>query len=121
MRLNHPLEYYKHVYPLVHGSHFVSSLNPLLHQVTSRLSAVDSLPMSRGLGFGAKYLQDHFSSWAKQQGGYVRTYRDISPVVLEVHLLDPINDLQLTISLVFCEMLVNTVFIYLSTGGSFCE
>ncbi|KAM9407410.1 apoptosis facilitator Bcl-2-like protein 14 [Salvelinus alpinus] len=39
-------------------------------EVTSRLSVVDSLPMSRVLGFGAKYLQDHFSSWAIQQGGY---------------------------------------------------
>ncbi|CAB1333748.1 unnamed protein product [Coregonus sp. 'balchen'] len=46
----------------------------LLHQVTSRLSAVDSLPMSRVLGFGAKYLQDHFSSWARQQGGYEEAF-----------------------------------------------
>ncbi|XP_014063311.2 apoptosis facilitator Bcl-2-like protein 14 isoform X1 [Salmo salar] len=43
-------------------------------EVTSRLSAVDSLPMSRVLGFGAKYLQDHFSSWAKQQGGYEEAF-----------------------------------------------
>ncbi|XP_055793992.1 apoptosis facilitator Bcl-2-like protein 14 [Salvelinus fontinalis] len=43
-------------------------------EVTSRLSAVDSLPMSRVLGFGAKYLQDHFSSWAIQQGGYEEAF-----------------------------------------------
>ncbi|KAK6291245.1 apoptosis facilitator Bcl-2-like protein 14 [Coregonus clupeaformis] len=43
-------------------------------EVTSRLSAVDSLPMSRVLGFGAKYLQDHFSSWARQQGGYEEAF-----------------------------------------------
>eukprot|EP00064_Thunnus_orientalis_P015622 superscaffoldBa00002932_g15677 len=39
-------------------------------EVTSRLSAVDTLPMNRLLGFGATYLQNHYSSWAEQQGGY---------------------------------------------------
>ncbi|XP_071398498.1 apoptosis facilitator Bcl-2-like protein 14 [Centroberyx affinis] len=39
-------------------------------EVTSRLSAADTLPMSRLLGFGAKYLQDHYSAWLAQQGGY---------------------------------------------------
>nr|XP_057922111.1 apoptosis facilitator Bcl-2-like protein 14 isoform X2 [Doryrhamphus excisus] len=39
-------------------------------EVTSRLSAADTLPMNRLMGYGATYLQNHFSSWAKQQGGY---------------------------------------------------
>ncbi|KAM9772582.1 apoptosis facilitator Bcl-2-like protein 14 [Syngnathus typhle] len=39
-------------------------------EVTSRLSAADTLAGSRLLGYGATYLQNHFSSWAKQQGGY---------------------------------------------------
>ncbi|XP_044042828.1 apoptosis facilitator Bcl-2-like protein 14 [Siniperca chuatsi] len=40
-------------------------------EVTSRLSsAVDTLPMNRMLDHGARYLQDHFSSWAQNQGGY---------------------------------------------------
>ncbi|KAK6314983.1 hypothetical protein J4Q44_G00145120 [Coregonus suidteri] len=43
-------------------------------EVTSRLSAVNNLPMSRVLGFGAKYLQDYFSSWARQQGGYEEAF-----------------------------------------------
>lgn len=43
-----------------------------LRQVASRLSAADTLPMNRLLGFGAKYLQTHYSAWAAQQGGYVR-------------------------------------------------
>ncbi|XP_071776723.2 uncharacterized protein LOC139928181 [Centroberyx gerrardi] len=43
-------------------------------EVTSRLSAVDTLPMSRLLGFGARYLQDHYSAWAAQQGGYERAF-----------------------------------------------
>ncbi|XP_061923111.1 apoptosis facilitator Bcl-2-like protein 14 [Entelurus aequoreus] len=39
-------------------------------EVTSRLSAADTLPMNRLMGYGATYLQNHFSSWAKQHGGY---------------------------------------------------
>ncbi|CAK6949959.1 apoptosis facilitator Bcl-2-like protein 14 [Scomber scombrus] len=38
-------------------------------EVASRLSATDTVPMSRMLGFGATYLQNHFSSWTEQQGG----------------------------------------------------
>lgn len=44
----------------------------VVHQVTSRLSAVDSLPVERLLGFGARFLQEDYSAWAQQQGGYVR-------------------------------------------------
>ncbi|XP_077356186.1 uncharacterized protein LOC144003619 [Festucalex cinctus] len=45
-------------------------------EVTSRLSAADTLPMNRLLGYGATYLQNHFSSWAKQQGGYEAAFND---------------------------------------------
>ncbi|XP_053170143.1 apoptosis facilitator Bcl-2-like protein 14 [Scomber japonicus] len=38
-------------------------------EVASRLSATDTVPMSRMLGFGARYLQQYFSSWTEQQGG----------------------------------------------------
>ena len=31
-----------------------------VHQVASRLSAMDTLPMSRALGFGARYLKEHY-------------------------------------------------------------
>ena len=41
-------------------------------QATSRLSALDTQPMNRMLAYGARYLQTYHSSWAKQQGGYVR-------------------------------------------------
>lgn len=40
-------------------------------QATSRLSAIDTLPMSRMLNYGAQYLQRHYSSWVQQHGGYV--------------------------------------------------
>ncbi|XP_041832867.1 apoptosis facilitator Bcl-2-like protein 14 [Melanotaenia boesemani] len=39
-------------------------------EITSRLSAVDMLPMSRMLHHGARYLQVYYSGWAQQQGGY---------------------------------------------------
>ncbi|XP_061662807.1 apoptosis facilitator Bcl-2-like protein 14 [Syngnathoides biaculeatus] len=45
-------------------------------EVTSRLSAADTLPVNRLLGYGATYLQNHFSSWAKQQGGYEAAFND---------------------------------------------
>lgn len=42
-------------------------------ELTSRLNAMDSHPMNRVLGFGATYLQDYFTPWVNQQGGYVST------------------------------------------------
>lgn len=44
----------------------------IFNQVTSRLSAVDALPVERLLGYGARFLQEDYSAWAQQQGGYVR-------------------------------------------------
>lgn len=41
-------------------------------QAISRLSALDTQPMNKLLGFGAKYLNEKHSSWVKEQGGYVR-------------------------------------------------
>ncbi|KAM4675144.1 apoptosis facilitator Bcl-2-like protein 14 [Discoglossus pictus] len=38
--------------------------------VTTRLTAIDNHPMNNVLGFGARYLQDHFSSWIQSQGGW---------------------------------------------------
>ncbi|KAM6961530.1 uncharacterized protein LKV04_020543 [Tautogolabrus adspersus] len=43
-------------------------------EVTSRLSAADTLPMNRLLGHGARYLQEHYSAWAQQQGGYEEAF-----------------------------------------------
>ncbi|KAM4614862.1 uncharacterized protein ACJ7VT_010096 [Polymixia lowei] len=45
-------------------------------EVTSRLSAVSTHPMSRLLGFGARYLQEHYSTWATQQGGYEEAFEN---------------------------------------------
>lgn len=43
-----------------------------LFQVTTRLSAVETLPTNRLLNHGAQYIQNNFSSWVQDQGGYVR-------------------------------------------------
>ncbi|KAM3587434.1 uncharacterized protein V6R79_005458 [Siganus canaliculatus] len=43
-------------------------------EVTSRLSAVETLPMSRMLDHGARFLQEHYSTWAQQQGGYEKAF-----------------------------------------------
>lgn len=39
-------------------------------EATSRLSVLDTLPMNRLLGNGARFLKMNFSSWAEQHGGY---------------------------------------------------
>ncbi|XP_030646035.1 apoptosis facilitator Bcl-2-like protein 14 [Chanos chanos] len=39
-------------------------------EVTSRLTALDLQPMNRAMGFGAAYLKEHYSVWAKNQGGW---------------------------------------------------
>ncbi|KAM4820397.1 apoptosis facilitator Bcl-2-like protein 14 isoform 2-T2 [Thomomys bottae] len=36
----------------------------------AKLTAIDNHPMNRVLGFGAKYLKDHFSPWVQQHGGW---------------------------------------------------
>ncbi|XP_022604701.1 uncharacterized protein LOC111224480 [Seriola dumerili] len=39
-------------------------------EATSRLSAMDTLPANRLLGYGAKYVNEYYSSWVQEQGGY---------------------------------------------------
>lgn len=41
-------------------------------EVTSRLKALDLQPMNRVMGFGAKYVMDHFTPWVQGHGGWVR-------------------------------------------------
>lgn len=40
-------------------------------EVATRLTAVDNHPMNLVLGFGAKYLREHFRPWIQDQGGWV--------------------------------------------------
>nr|XP_019960408.1 PREDICTED: apoptosis facilitator Bcl-2-like protein 14 [Paralichthys olivaceus] len=39
-------------------------------EATSRLSAMDTQPMNRLLGYGSRYLKEYYSSWAQEHGGY---------------------------------------------------
>lgn len=39
--------------------------------VTAKLTAIDNHPMNKVLGFGTKYLKEHFSPWIQQHGGWV--------------------------------------------------
>ncbi|KAI1888466.1 hypothetical protein AGOR_G00185440 [Albula goreensis] len=48
----------------------------LTFEVTNRLTAVDCHPMNMLMGFGAKYLQDNFSTWVKQRGGWEKAFED---------------------------------------------
>ncbi|KAK4832917.1 hypothetical protein QYF61_026560 [Mycteria americana] len=41
-------------------------------EVVTRLTAVDNHPMNLVLGFGSKYLREHFKPWIQDQGGWVR-------------------------------------------------
>lgn len=43
-------------------------------EITSRLSAADTLPVNRLLGLGARYLREHHSAWAQQRGGYEEAF-----------------------------------------------
>lgn len=45
-------------------------------EATSRLSVLDTLPMNRLLGHGARFLRSHFSSWAEQHGGYENAFQE---------------------------------------------
>lgn len=40
-------------------------------QATSRLLTLTSFPQRSMLGYGARYLQDYFSVWVGENGGYV--------------------------------------------------
>lgn len=54
-------------------------------EVTSRLSAVNTLPMARMLDHGARYVRDHYSSWAQQEGGYEEAFHSDDEDEDEVH------------------------------------
>ncbi|KAG9280372.1 hypothetical protein AMEX_G3067 [Astyanax mexicanus] len=46
----------------------------LICELTSRLTVMDRHPMNRVLGFGAKYLQENYTAWVNQQGGYGKVF-----------------------------------------------
>ncbi|XP_030576278.1 uncharacterized protein LOC115773597 isoform X2 [Archocentrus centrarchus] len=49
-------------------------------EVTARLSSVETLPANRLLNHGARYMQDNFSSWVQEQGGYEAAFEETEEV-----------------------------------------
>lgn len=49
-------------------------------EVTTRLSAVETLPTNRLLNHGARYMQDYFSTWVQEQGGYDAAFDETDEV-----------------------------------------
>ncbi|XP_018585470.1 apoptosis facilitator Bcl-2-like protein 14 [Scleropages formosus] len=46
----------------------------LTFEVTRRLTAMQNHPMNLLMGFGARYLKEHFSTWAQQHGGWEKAF-----------------------------------------------
>ncbi|XP_061108044.1 apoptosis facilitator Bcl-2-like protein 14 isoform X2 [Conger conger] len=46
----------------------------LTFEVTSRLTTMDCHPMNVVMGFGARYLQENYSGWVKQHGGWEKAF-----------------------------------------------
>ncbi|XP_060779775.1 apoptosis facilitator Bcl-2-like protein 14 [Neoarius graeffei] len=44
-------------------------------EMTSRLSTLDLQPMNRAMGFGAKYVHQHFAPWIQQHGGWENAFK----------------------------------------------
>ncbi|XP_065521150.1 apoptosis facilitator Bcl-2-like protein 14 [Lathamus discolor] len=52
-------------------------------EVATRLTPVDNHPMNRVLGFGAKYLREHFRPWIQDQGGWEKALTSLDQEEVE--------------------------------------
>lgn len=52
-------------------------------EVATRLTPVDNHPMNRVLGFGAKYLRQHFRPWIQDQGGWEKALTSLDQEEVE--------------------------------------
>ncbi|XP_030903841.2 apoptosis facilitator Bcl-2-like protein 14 [Melopsittacus undulatus] len=52
-------------------------------EVATRLTPVDNHPMNRVLGFGAKYLREHFRPWIQNQGGWEKALTSLGQEEVE--------------------------------------
>ncbi|XP_066525695.1 apoptosis facilitator Bcl-2-like protein 14 isoform X2 [Hoplias malabaricus] len=57
----------------------------LVCEITHRLKIMDRHPMNRVLGFGAKYLQEYYTTWINEQGGYGKVFSTDDDADEEVH------------------------------------
>ncbi|NXX58626.1 B2L14 protein, partial [Scopus umbretta] len=52
-------------------------------EVATRLTAVDNHPMNLVLGFGSKYLREHFKPWIQDQGGWEKALSSLDQEEVE--------------------------------------
>ncbi|NWH57450.1 B2L14 protein, partial [Geococcyx californianus] len=52
-------------------------------EVVTRLTAVDNHPMNLVLGFGLKYLREHFKPWIQDQGGWEKALASLDEEEVE--------------------------------------
>ncbi|NXK50235.1 B2L14 protein, partial [Chauna torquata] len=52
-------------------------------EVATRLTAVDNHPMNLIMGFGSKYLKEHFSPWIRDQGGWEKALNSLDQEEVE--------------------------------------
>ncbi|XP_061866066.1 apoptosis facilitator Bcl-2-like protein 14 [Colius striatus] len=52
-------------------------------EIATRLTAVDNHPMNLVLGFGLKYLKEHFRPWIQEQGGWEKALTSLSEEEVE--------------------------------------
>ncbi|NXK11377.1 B2L14 protein, partial [Herpetotheres cachinnans] len=52
-------------------------------EVATRLTAVDNHPMNLVLGFGSKYLREHFKPWIQDQGGWEKALTSVDQEEVE--------------------------------------
>ncbi|XP_072706371.1 apoptosis facilitator Bcl-2-like protein 14 [Ciconia boyciana] len=52
-------------------------------EVVTRLTAVDNHPMNLVLGFGSKYLREHFKPWIQDQGGWEKALTSLDQEEVE--------------------------------------
>ncbi|XP_061214352.1 apoptosis facilitator Bcl-2-like protein 14 [Neopsephotus bourkii] len=52
-------------------------------EVAARLTAVDNHPMNLVLGFGAKYLREHFRPWIQDKGGWEKALTSLDQEEVE--------------------------------------
>ncbi|NXO54363.1 B2L14 protein, partial [Aramus guarauna] len=65
------------------GGHIQCTKVAFTMEVATRLTAVDSHPMNLVLGFGLKYLREHFKTWIQDQGGWEKALTSLDQEEVE--------------------------------------
>ncbi|XP_075616847.1 apoptosis facilitator Bcl-2-like protein 14 isoform X2 [Balearica regulorum gibbericeps] len=65
------------------GGHTQCTKVAFTMEVATRLTAVDNHPMNLVLGFGLKYLREHFKPWIQDQGGWEKALTSLDQEEVE--------------------------------------